>query len=693
MNNTLRDSYFYTGTVVHARRDPVENAFSYRFAWYALNVDALPELDRTITWFGYNRFSVASINDADYLQKGTGSIRTKVESLLEEYKIQTKPKRIYLITTPKLLGYAFNPVSFYYLYDQNDEVFCYFAEINNTYEERTIYVFPRETGVEKNGGMNFSIPKHFHVSPFYDETGTYQVFFAPLQEKFDIKFNLHRQNEKPFTARMYGQGSALQTIAHPLSLVRFGSSMAMTLPRIYMQAMNILFRKKLKPYKKPNPLIPMETQKTVTLRAEPYTWFDSICRTLVRPVLNRMRVGQLRFTYPDGSTEYYGDANSNHIGEIHLRNFKFFWKLIHSGGIGFGESYVDGDWETPDLAQCLKVILDNDRHMHESKFNLVWPVRWAHRVGHWLKKNSKSNSQKNISDHYDLGNKMFSLFLDESMAYSSAVYPEAGSSLYEAQLNKFHTILKKSRLQSGDRLLEIGCGWGELSAIAAKEYGASVTGITLSVEQKKIAESRMKERGVNDQVQIQLRDYRDVQGTFDKVVSVEMIEAVGREYLGSFFHTIDRVLSPNGTCVLQVIAYSDPYYKEYLGRQDWIQKHIFPGSHLPSLTALCEAMTKNSNLVIDSIENYAHDYAKTLQEWRVRFNQKSAQLADAGYDARFQRAWNFYLSSCEAEFATRWLSLYQIVLTRPNNNEFASRSDDVSLESRAEKAPAREYVH
>ena len=697
------NSMFYTGTVVHGRKDPVKHAFSYPVAWYAFDVDELSTLDREISWLGHNRFSAASIRDGDYLKKGNSPIRIKVEALLEEYGIEKSPTRILVLTTPKLLGWAFNPVSFYYIYDEQEAAkesiedakpFCYLAEVNNTYEERTIYVFDSKDGVEKNGAVSFTIPKHFHVSPFYDETGEYHVSFSPLGKDIDIHFNLHRPNEAPFTARMWGSGKKLSEMNHPAALLKYGARMALTLPRIYWQAMRLLFEKRLPLFKKPNPLIPMETKKTVTLRAEPCSWFDSICRSLIRPVLQKLQIGQLRFIYPDGSTEYYGDANAshNHIGEIHLRNYKFFWRLIHSGGIGFGESFVDGDWTTPDLTQCMKVILDNDRYMHESKFNLLKPVRYFHRISHWFKRNTKENSQQNISDHYDLGNKMFSLFLDDTMAYSSAVYSSSTTTLHEAQLCKLNGILKKARVEAGDRVLEIGCGWGELMAIAAKDFGATVTGVTLSTEQKKIAEEKMASRGIADQVQIQLRDYRDVQGTFDKIVSVEMIEAVGKDYLGSFFHTIDRVLAPNGVCVLQVIAYADPYYKEYLGRQDWIQKHIFPGSHLPSLTALCEAMAKNSNLVVDNIENRASDYARTLAEWRIRFNLETKELAAAGYDERFQRAWNFYLSSCEAEFATRWLSLYQIVLTRPNNTDFNTMGKRLEQDSETEPR-ATSYLH
>jgi cyclopropane-fatty-acyl-phospholipid synthase len=695
------DGLFYSGTVVHGRRQPVEHSFSYPAAWYAFNVDSLSNLDTSLAFFGHNRFQVTSLSDIDYMKEEGGTIRSKVERLIEEYGITKKPTAIYLITTPKIFGYVFNPVSFYYLYDDSihqvsslEEAtpYCYLAEINNTYEERTIYVFPYTSAKVKDGTSSFTVKKHFHVSPFYDETGDYHVHFSPLGQSLDIRFNLHRENEKPFVARMWGNGESLDQISHGQKLLKFGVTMVMTLPRIYIQALRLLFQKKLPVFKKPNPLIPMETKKTVTLRAKPYTWFDGLCRSLVKPVLQKLRVHQLRFIYPDGSTEYFGDANSHVIGEIHIKSFKFFWKLIHSGGIGFGESFVDGDWVTPDLTLCMRVILDNDRYMHESKFNLLKPVRWFHRVMHRLRKNSKDNSQKNISDHYDLGNDMFSLFLDESMVYSSGVFSKNGSSLNEAQLHKLNLILKKAQVRPGDRVLEIGCGWGELAAVAAKEFGAHVTGITLSTEQKKIAEDKMASRGVTDSVQIQLRDYRDVVGEFDRIVSVEMIEAVGKHYLGSFFETIDRVLSPNGICVLQVIAYSDPYYKEYLGRQDWIQKHIFPGSHLPSLTALTNAMTKHSNLVVDSIENYAKDYALTLAEWRKNFNLKSKELEAIGYDARFQRAWNFYLSSCEAEFLTRWLSLYQIVLTRPNNSDFSVNDGDVKDANTSEQE-RKDYVH
>jgi cyclopropane-fatty-acyl-phospholipid synthase len=684
------NSKFFSGTVVHARSQPAKHEFIYPVAWIALDIDECRQLNQSITGFSYNKFNLSSIHDADYLNKNNGTIRAKVESLLAERKVSTKAHKIILITTPKLLGWAFNPVSFYYIYDETGKIFCYLAEVNNTYEERTLYFFDVHDAIESlEHGHRFKVDKHFHVSPFYDETGHYDVFFGNLTDQLEIKFNLHRPNEKPFIARMWGNGSSITNTNYIFKILRFGLRMALTLPRIYWQALKIILIRKLKPNKKPNPLTPMETQYTTTLRSEPYTWYHKICMALTKPVLRKLKVGQLRFIYPDGQIEYYGDAGSSYIGEIFIKNFNFFSRLVHSGGIGFGEGYVEGDWTTPDLAKVMKVILDNDRHMHESKFNYMRPVRWLHRISHWYRRNSKNNSKKNISDHYDLGNEMFSLFLDPTMAYSSALYDKPDQDLHSAQLNKLHTILNKAQIQPGDSVLEIGCGWGELSAIAAKEYGASVTGITLSKEQAAIASQKMKDRGIDSHVQIQIRDYRDVQGEYDKVVSVEMIEAVGSEYLGSFFKTIDRVLSPNGICVLQVIAYPDCYYKEYLGRQDWIQKHIFPGSHLPSLASLTEAMANNSNLVIDHIENRAIDYSITLREWRTIFNTKREQLAAAGYDDRFQRAWNFYLASCEAEFETRWLSLYQIVLTRPNNRLFKSEVD----QRRSHKQEDSKYIH
>ena len=664
-------SKLFVGTVTHVRADPVKNAFTYPHCVYAIDIDELEQLDKIIPWFGYNRTSIASIWDHDYLSHGNASIRDKVVEELQKAGIAEHPDKIILITTPKILGLGFNPVSFYYCKNTKGNYFAYIAEITNTFSERAIYVF--------NGAAKaFNTAKKFHVSPFNSLDGVYDVRFENIEEKLDITFNLKRPGEKVFHARMLG--SSVPMSKHRITLFRFAGTILLTLPRIYLQAMKLYLLKRLPVFKKPNPPKP-----PTLMRAEAYTWLDQVCIWLIRKTVSKARWGLLEITYPDGSKELYGDMSSSQKSFISLNNFEIFWKLVKDGGIGFGESYTDGDWDTPSLYDVLSFVMNNYHTVSESSYNWLKPKRLLNLLDLILKNNSQKQAKKNISEHYDLGNEMFSLFLDPTLSYSAAQFLEGSDDLEEAQKNKIRSILAKARINSGDSLLEIGSGWGELALTAAKEFDCNVTGVTISEEQAKLSREKIRDKGLSDKITIELKDYREIQGSFQRVISVEMIEAVGKEYLGKFLATIEKVLAPDGVAVLQIIAYHDNDYRNYLKRQDWIQKHIFPGSHLPSLTAFCEAMASNSNLVIESIENIPHQYAKTLRIWRENFNKHREKLLSLGYDDRFQRAWNFYLTSCEAEFATRWLAVYQIVLTRPNNLSLA-REQESRLTNSVDKA-------
>jgi cyclopropane-fatty-acyl-phospholipid synthase len=266
-----------------------------------------------------------------------------------------------------------------------------------------------------------------------------------------------------------------------------------------------------------------------------------------------------------------------------------------------------------------------------------------------------------------LSNQLFKLFLDPSLTYSSGIFAKPDDSLERAQQRKVAAILEKARISPGHSVLEIGSGWGTLALQAAEQHACRVKSISLSQEQLALARERAQQRGLSKLVDFEYCDYRQVTGSFDSIVSVEMMEAVGKEYLPVFFKHCDRLLKPDGTVVLQVIAFPEAFYSDYLRRQDFIQKHIFPGSHLPTLAAMLEAVSRSADFVVEHIENIGPHYAPTLAEWRRRFEAKQMEVQALGFDQRFSRLWNFYLASCEAQFSTRWLQVYQIVLMRPNN--------------------------
>jgi cyclopropane-fatty-acyl-phospholipid synthase len=286
---------------------------------------------------------------------------------------------------------------------------------------------------------------------------------------------------------------------------------------------------------------------------------------------------------------------------------------------------------------------------------------------HVARDNSHFGSRRNIREHYDLSNDFFGLFLDEAMNYSCGIYRTDEDTLEQAQRNKLQAVIRKARIGAGDHVLEIGCGWGAFALEAARETGCRVTGITISKEQYELARQRVAQAGLQDRVTILLRDYRHVDGVFDRIVSIEMLEAVGHRYFGDFFRCCEKLLTADGIAVLQTITVPDHRYDEYRKGSDWIQKHIFPGGHLPSLGALCDAMARNSHLVVEHLENIGIHYARTLREWRHRFEKNLDGVAQLGFDRTFQRKWLYYLSFCEAAFETRSLGNLQMVLSRPHN--------------------------
>ncbi len=397
------------------------------------------------------------------------------------------------------------------------------------------------------------------------------------------------------------------------------------------------------------------------------SWIERRASAVFTRLMERLRIGSLAVRFPDGTRRSFGDPDSGLRSEIRIHSYRFFRRLITSADIGIGESYVEGEWDADDLTRVLIIFCENMELIDERSLLTYKLFRWANRFRHALRRNTVNGSRKNISHHYDLGNEFYRLFLDETMMYSCGVYTERQGTLEQAQRNKLDKLIEKARIGPDDHVLEIGSGWGSFAIEAVRATGCRVTTTTISKEQFKVVQERVREADLEDRITPLLCDYRKLEGRFDKIVSIEMLEAVGHEYYGTFFRTIDRLLKPNGLAVIQVITIPDQRYADYRRSTDWIQKHVFPGAVVPSLEALSRAMTRDSQLMVESLENIGIHYARTLRDWRERFQQKLSEAESLGYDSRFQRMWNYYLCYCEAGFATRILNDLHLVLTRPNN--------------------------
>ena len=350
--------------------------------------------------------------------------------------------------------------------------------------------------------------------------------------------------------------------------------------------------------------------------------FEKKCLNLVDGHLQNIRVGHLVLELPDGSERHYGDDTEPK--QISVCHYRFFTQVVLGGNVGMGEAWTENDWDSDDLTGVLELFIHNMSALKQTGLTAGIVKRLVHLTQHIRNRNTREGSRRNIHAHYDLGNDFYRLFLDhDTMMYSSAVFKSNDDSLAEAQRRKIHRLAELADIRPEHHVLEIGCGWGGFAVETAKQTGCRVTGITISDEQYRFARERVDAEGLAQQVEIVLCDYRDMQGTFDRIVSIEMLEAVGHAYYGAFFRTCDRLLKPGGRVALQVITIPDQRYDAYRRNPDWIQKHIFPGGMLPSLTELTKAMTRHSSLTVDHLDNIGIHYAETLRRWRTSVNSSA----------------------------------------------------------------------
>jgi len=392
---------------------------------------------------------------------------------------------------------------------------------------------------------------------------------------------------------------------------------------------------------------------------------------VVLRLLNKMELGRLNLVLHTGEEIEIGNGTGV-TANIRITNNHFFKKCVLYGDVGFGESYVDGDWDTDNINNVIKWFLlnvDNAPSISGSnaKALVVNLLKFFNKLSHLKRANSVNGSKKNISEHYDLNNDFFALFLDPTMTYSSAYFTQEGMDLKQAQLAKYDRLCRQLHLKKTDHVLEIGSGWGGNAIYMAKNYGCRVTTVTISQEQYKMAKERIAAENLTDKVTVQLEDYRNIKGSYDKIVSIEMLEAVGANFLDVYFRKCNEVLKKNGILALQVITCPDSRFQQLKQGVDWIQKYIFPGSLLPSVTAINKSINNTSNLTMVDLKDIGLDYAATLVKWAEQFNKNVASIKKLGFDDRFIRKWNYYFSYCEAAFAMRNINVMQLVYTRPNN--------------------------
>ena len=412
----------------------------------------------------------------------------------------------------------------------------------------------------------------------------------------------------------------------------------------------------------------MSIEKQNDLRNREQNWkaglIDSVCRKLLFKRLRRLVRGQVNL-YEGDQVFTFGETGVELSVDVIVQHPRFYRRAVLGGGLGIAQSLIDGDWSADDLTALVRIFIRNLEVADQFERGFAWFRQKAARAGHWFRRNTRMGAARNIHAHYDLGNDFYQLFLDETMCYSSGVFEDDSATMLDASLAKLDRACRSLNLQPGDHLLEIGTGWGGLAIYAAENFGCQVTTTTISQEQYQLAVERVHAAGLSDQVTVLLADYRDLEGKYDKLVSIEMIEAVGAEYFETYFEKCSQLLRADGMMFLQSIVIKDQRFEEYLRSVDFIRRYIFPGGCLPSVAAILQSTTRATDLRLLQLDDIAPHYAQTLRCWQQQFQKQLDRVRELGYSESFIRMWNYYFSYCEAAFEERQCNTVQILFAKP----------------------------
>lgn len=393
---------------------------------------------------------------------------------------------------------------------------------------------------------------------------------------------------------------------------------------------------------------------------------SNIARQIFLAVLQKAEIGHLELHEADQSLHFgKSDCASGIQASVQVHDQQLYRDMLSGGSIAAGEAYIRGYWSTPNLTEVMRFFSANLALLEGFKSKHSWLFKQTLRLQHFFNRNTQTGSRKNIAAHYDLGNDFFQHFLDPTMMYSAAVYENANSSLHEASINKLRILCEQLELKPSDHLVEIGSGWGAMAVYAAQNYGCKVTTTTISQEQFKLTCERVKQAGLEDRVTVLCEDYRDLQGQFDKLVSIEMIEAVGHEFFATYFAKLSSLLKPQGIAVIQSITIPDARYDAYKSSVDFINRYIFPGGCLPSLGQIAKHVAEQTDLEMIHLRDITQDYAHTLADWRERFFEKLEAIKAMGFDDDFERLWEYYLCYCEGGFRERVIGTVQLTFAKP----------------------------
>jgi cyclopropane-fatty-acyl-phospholipid synthase len=625
------------GSVWHRRLRPLEHAFTYR-TWFLLlpmrslrahPCEALPR----------NRFGLVSFHDADH-GDGRADCLQWLEELLTSQGVEADGE-VWLLCHARVLGHAFKPVSFWYCERADESLSAIVVEVHNTFGERHCYLL---TGPELAFDREQRAQKTLHVSPFCRVEGGYRFRFSRLDgRRASVRIDHDDAGGALLQTQLDGALQPLERRSLRSAFWRMPMHALGVIARIHWQALRLWWR-------------------GVPWHVHPDSKPPAAARAAMQLLL-RLPDGSLQVTTPSGSHQTFGNPDSTgpHAA-MRLHNWKVCAAGFKRGDTGFAESYLDGDWDSTDLATLLRLFIVNREAVEALVYGRVW-MRWLGGAAQALQRNTPRVSQRNVQAHYDLGNAFYRLWLDRTLSYSSALFAgDLSQTLEQAQHAKIERALVECAIGPGQRLLEIGCGWGALAESAAAARGAHVTAVTLSADQLSFTRERLATAGLAERAQVRLQDYRALDdGPYDAIVSIEMFEAVGRAHWAAYFAQLRRLLRRGGRALVQTITIRDDLFARYLRSPDFIRRHVFPGGLLPSRSAF-RAQARAAGFEIVEEFAFGLDYAETLRRWRARFEEREAEVRGLGFDQRFVRLWRFYLAYCEAAFDTGSTDVVQFTL-------------------------------
>ncbi|MCZ6503516.1 MAG: DUF1365 family protein [Gammaproteobacteria bacterium] len=670
-------SKFYVGKLRHSRGEP-RHTFQYDYWGIYLHLDEVETICNLSPFVSKERFNLLSFYRQDYLP-GNTELKDIIHRKIREETGSVFQGEIYLLATWRQLGFAMNPLSLFFCFNPNGDLEHVIAEVHNTpWNERHIYTLSskntaRESLSESSSDTRdkWQIRKAFHVSPFMPMGMQYHWLVEQSKEQLTIKLHATEADQERFSVSLkLNEVEVTRKSLHRL-LGQYGWQSVSTIYRIYIQALH-LWRKSAVFYPHPNSKI-QEFLVKADVRSSLFRSSGTrkvelivslFARRLVHKHFRRMVQGEIILV--DNNISYtFGVPSCNEKCHIYINDRNAYLKIAMGGAIGAAEGFIDGNWTTDDLTLLIRLLLRNRPVLDSMQVDLPSFKKLAFKLFHYLNRDSIKGSKKNIAAHYDLGNEFFKLFLDPTMSYSSGIFDSASQSMEQASINKIERLCNKLSLTSSDSLLEIGSGWGALAIHAATHYGCHVTTTTISEEQYKFVTTKVKALHLEDQITVLKEDYRSLTGQFDKLVSVEMIEAVGFEYLPGFFKKCSSLLKSDGEMILQTITIADEHFERAKRSVDFIQRYIFPGGALPSVNALTLAATQHSDLRSCEVEDITEHYAVTVNKWRQRFVKNIDQIKAINFDQRFLRMWEYYFSYCEGGFQERVIGCIQIRFHQP----------------------------